>query len=673
MTSLDVSKNTALTELYCMNNQLTSLDVLKNAALTRLSCDFNQLTSLDVSGCTALTYLYCTRNQLTSLDVSGCTKLRSLYCHNNQLTMLDVSNNTALTGLYCYSNQIKDEAMDALVASLPISLYVTVRGDLYVIDTKDENEGNVCTKTQVTISKRKGWKVYDYDGGGTYNQETYSSVYPEYEGSGPDIEGILLNAENFPDANFRAALAEILRINEGDCIIEMEIAATETLKISWKSIADLTGIEHFTALTYLDCFRNQLISLDMSNNTMLTELYCSSNKLTSLDVSKNTALTRLECPFNQLSSLDLSKNTDLTYLHCGWNGLTSLDVSKNIELTTLYCHENQLTSLDMSNNTMLTELYCRNNRLTSLDVSKNTALTTLSCGDNQLTSLDVSKNTALTTLYCYCNHIKGKAMDELIASLPNVSKGEFSVICTQDENEKNVCTKAQVKVAKEKGWRVSDHSKEPPSFETANDPDPEYEGSDDEIILDEENFDDANFREALSEILNINESEEITEEIIEKTTTLDVSEKAISNLAGVEHFTALTTLYCHVNQIKNEEMAALIAALPDLSSSEAKGTMFAEETNPRTGALYALDFTDENEQNVCTAEHVAAANAKGWTVYCKTANGWQEYDGEVPTGIDSIDNGKLIIDNWYSVDGKKLNGEPKNPGLYIRNGKKVVK
>ena len=93
----------------------------------------------------------------------------------------------------------------------------------------------------------------------------------------------------------------------------------------------------------------------------------------------------------------------------------------------------------------------------------------------------------------------------------------------------------------------------------------------------------------------------------------------------------------------------------------------------RTDALYALDFTDENEQNVCTEEHVAAANAKGWTVYCKTANGWQEYDGEGPTGINSIDNGKLIIDNWYSVDGKKLNGEPTKKGVYIMNGRKVLK
>ena len=71
---------TALTVLYCDNNQLTTLDVSKNMALTSLSCSINQLTALDVSKNTALTELSCFSNQLTALDVSGCTALTDLYC-----------------------------------------------------------------------------------------------------------------------------------------------------------------------------------------------------------------------------------------------------------------------------------------------------------------------------------------------------------------------------------------------------------------------------------------------------------------------------------------------------------------------------------------------------------------------------------------------------------------
>ena len=33
----------------------------------------------------------------------------------------------------------------------------------------------------------------------------------------------------------------------------------------------------------------------------------------------------------------------------------------------------------------------------------------------------------------------------------------------------------------------------------------------------------------------------------------------------------------------------------------------------------------------------------------------------------------MINDSWYTIDGKKLNGEPTAKGIYIYKGKKVVK
>ena len=215
-----------------------------------------------------------------------------------------------------------------------------------------------------------------------------------------------------------------------DSVLTANINTVDSLNVSnswaWSQISDLTGIEAFTALTYLNCYDNQLTSLDLSQNTALTYLNCSynqltsldvsantaltylmcrNNQLTSLDVSTNTALTNLYCYYNQLTSLDLSQNTALTYLNCSYNQLTSLDVSANTALTYLMCRNNQLTSLDVSTNTALTNLYCYYNQLTSLDVSTNTALTDLSCASNQLTSLDVSNNTALIELYCTFNQL----------------------------------------------------------------------------------------------------------------------------------------------------------------------------------------------------------------------------------------------------------------------------
>ena len=76
-----------------------------------------------------------------------------------------------------------------------------------------------------------------------------------------------------PDANFKAYLVGNSNINtNGDTEIQVSEASTFDGEISCgaQNISDLTGIEAFTALTYLDCWSNQLTSLDVSQNTYLT-------------------------------------------------------------------------------------------------------------------------------------------------------------------------------------------------------------------------------------------------------------------------------------------------------------------------------------------------------------------------------------------------------------------
>ena len=170
------------------------------------------------------------------------------------------------------------------------------------------------------------------------------------------------------------------------------------LDVNSTSISDLTGIEDFAALTYLDCYTNQLTSLDVSANTALISLWCDDNQLTSLDVSANTALIALWCDDIQLTSLDVSNNTALISLHCSDNQLTSLDVSNNTNLGVLLCEGNQLTSLDLSANTALEVLICFENQLASLDVSNNPALEDLDCYANQLICLNV-KNGNNTNMF----------------------------------------------------------------------------------------------------------------------------------------------------------------------------------------------------------------------------------------------------------------------------------
>ena len=235
-----------------------------------------------------------------------------------------------------------------------------------------------------------------------------------------DSGDVDINNTNFPDDNFRKYVEEKCDKDGNGVLSQGEIGAVNKINVNNKKIADLKGIEYFTALTSLNCGNNQLTSLDVSKNTALEWLWCYDNQLTSLDVSRNTALTELSCNKNQLTELDVSKNTALTGLSCSGIQLTSLDVSRNTALTGLSCSKNQLTELDVSKNTALTNLFCSENQLTSLDVSKNTALKSLECNYNQLTSLDVSKNTALKNLRCSVNQLanldvsKNTALTELL-------------------------------------------------------------------------------------------------------------------------------------------------------------------------------------------------------------------------------------------------------------------
>ena len=289
--------------------------------------------------------------------------------------------------------------------------------------------------------------------------------------------GLLAKAQivNIPNANFKAKLLSSNSTNyiastqtpiygstgsfwsvspfskidtNGDGEIQVtEAQVIKFLNISNSTISDLTGIEAFTNLIYLNCSTNQLSSLDFLSLTNLKGLDCSNNQLSSLDVSTCLNLQTLSCSTNQLSSLDVLSLTNLESLNCSGNQLSSLDVSnclnlQNLDciqnqlssldlsnclnLIVLYCYENQLSSLDVSQNVNLMNLICRNNQLTSLDVSQsvnlqnlsfdnnqlssidvsqNVNLESLSCGYNQLSSLDVSQNANLYSLYCYYNQL----------------------------------------------------------------------------------------------------------------------------------------------------------------------------------------------------------------------------------------------------------------------------
>ena len=231
-----------------------------------------------------------------------------------------------------------------------VNWVVVAQGRVYVTDHKDgrctvkaENEDEVVV-TAVTAD------------GGRMAHCQLSVLWPR-------IDNLYLI--NKVESQTAAAGAPVGWTKEIDGTVKLTPENRETirtvteLKFSGSNCTDLSGIEHFTGLTYLSCAMTSLTSLNVSGRTALTTLVCrNNNQLTSLDVSNCPALTTLECDFNQLEELDISNCPALTTLRCDYNQLEELDVSNCPALTTLWCYGNPLKELDITAVSALDSLKC---------------------------------------------------------------------------------------------------------------------------------------------------------------------------------------------------------------------------------------------------------------------------------------------------------------------------
>ena len=229
---------------------------------------------------------------------------------------------------------------------------------------------------------------------------------------------IAINEKNFPDENFRDYVAGEWDKNQDKYFSPSEIANAKWISCDNKEISNLKGIEFFTNiwllecyynnlttidlshnknLSYINCHHNQLNELDVSGLPLLETFYCGHNALPSIDVSKNEKLEDFDCQDNHLDTLNVSQNKELVKLSCGTNNLTELDVRENKKLKELSCYESKLSNLDLRNQTELEVLKCWKNPLSALNVSANTKLKKLFVSNTNLTSLDATNNTALAT------------------------------------------------------------------------------------------------------------------------------------------------------------------------------------------------------------------------------------------------------------------------------------
>lgn len=214
------------------------------------------------------------------------------------------------------------------------------------------------------------------------------------------VLSIKTHAENIvvPDANFKAYLLENFDIDKNGEISKQEAELVAKISCNNKNIKSLDGVRAFVNLEILDCRDNQIQKVDLSNNKKLKALLIDSNQLIDLNLSQNSNLQLLSCTNNQLTSLNVANNKEIISLACGANQLKSLDVSENEKLKELFFAENEIAEINLHNNLNLEILSCSANKLEELNLTHNHQLKRLICQDNQLKNLDLSENIKLEWL-----------------------------------------------------------------------------------------------------------------------------------------------------------------------------------------------------------------------------------------------------------------------------------
>ena len=517
LSSLDVSKNVALLYIYCSSNKINTLDVSKNVALINFYCERNQLTTLDVSKNVALVQFNCSSNNLTSLNLK-----------NGKNTLID-NININLTGnpnlncivvdvvAYANTNWATKKDATALFTSFDCSSITIIPDTKFEdklialgIDTDGKNglvlNSSIAAITTLNVSNSAIADLKGIEGFTSLTTLNCSGNQLKKLDLSKNTTITTLNCSNnptlvciqvadlttaaswtttkdaiasfsldctiytlIPDAKFEEKLIAlgIDRDGKNGKVATESIAPVTSLSLSFSSITNLTGIQDFISLLSLECFGDNITSLDVSKNIALKYLGCRSTKLITLDLSKNVALTTFYCSSNQLTSLNLKngKNTlittnsinlignpnlkcilvdDETYANTNWSTkkdatasfnatdcapytvipdgrfedrliLLGIDTDgKNGKVKTASIES--LTDLSIINAGIkdltgiqdfkaLKTLICNANELTTIDLSKNIALTELYCNNNLITTLSISQNIKLSYLACFDNQI----------------------------------------------------------------------------------------------------------------------------------------------------------------------------------------------------------------------------------------------------------------------------
>ncbi|MGF1554754.1 T9SS type A sorting domain-containing protein [Paucihalobacter sp.] len=400
---LNLFNNTDLLELEVSQNILSQLILTENTVLERLNCDFNDLPELNLNSNIELQILSCANNQLIELDLSDNSNIVEANFNSNNITSLILSNNlAALKRINASNNQIED-ALDLSTMAQGACVFQPSQTE-FCPETIAVNVSNNLLDF-INIQNGINSEIASFNASGNPNLtciqvDDVNNVPANWikDQTTTYNEDCNFGETYVPDNNFEQALID-LGLDTGplnNYVLTANIETLLSLDVSSNNIADLTGIEDFTALENLDFSNNNLSEIDLSSNVNLLNLDCSDNLLANLNIESNTALTTVNCSSNAISNLNLIANTNLSILNISDNIFTAFIPSEVLSLLVFNADNNNLLELDFQQNQLLTNLSCESNLLETLNIrnGQNLILTELNAQNNpNLTCIETDNGT----------------------------------------------------------------------------------------------------------------------------------------------------------------------------------------------------------------------------------------------------------------------------------------
>ena len=432
--------------------------------------------SIDIEGEYAKDYT------LTSQTVTLTGDIVELECFSNELTELSFSPGHPIAALNCCENHLQGEAMTKLFTTLPDRTSLD-KGSLIIYDTNVE-DANHALKSDVARATAKNWEVLQLgewwvkepyvgedDPIKPVGSETITFTTAKSKGekltmsllASTPVEATGLQGEIDPNGNEREYILEGNTITLQGTITQISIKGNLITSVALSDDSQVEYLElsnNYLIAPHVEKLISQLPSrvgqkageLVLFDSTLPKEFnYCSTADVAAAQGKGWTVMQHDKdhniIPYEGKSGKAPKQGEERAYLK------TDKSVGQKLGLAVRAFGPVTATGIE---GTIIPDGRRRDFTITSSEIVLEGSISYLDCSGNELTSLEFEGNEDLESVMCDNNRIKGAAMKQLIASLPDRTGQTEGKLLVFEGNidDANRCLISDVATAHGKNWQA---------------------------------------------------------------------------------------------------------------------------------------------------------------------------------------------------------------------------